>query len=267
MTSTSLGGTALWPLFELEKFTQLEGYKFKSLPTELKNALEIRPYVRVVTLLKQSDKELKYEVFERLNTGGERLFPQEIRNVAFRGPLNDLLFELSKSEFFRAQLKIIKDTEPTYLQMQDVEYVLRYFTMLNEWQNFSGDYRRSMDRFMEENRDPGSAALKKFEKLFLTALSRCSDFWGENSFKRFDGADVRNQFLAGMFDAQMVAATLLTQAQANALTGKQAAIKKATQKLFDQKGNFESWVRYATNTKSSVKNRVQAVLDTLKSIA
>ena len=43
-----------------------------------KNALTIRPFIRVITLLKQSDPELKYEVFLRLNTGGEKLKAQEI---------------------------------------------------------------------------------------------------------------------------------------------------------------------------------------------
>lgn len=141
-------------LAELEKFQRLEGYKFAGLPKELRNALEIRPYVRVVTLLKQSDPDLKYEVFERLNTGGEALFAQEVRNAAYRGSLNDLLFELSAAPFLRQQLKIVKNSEPAYLQMQDVEYVLRFLTMQASWKNFSGDYRRSMDKFMEANREP-----------------------------------------------------------------------------------------------------------------
>ena len=46
------------------------------------------PDIRVVTLLKQTHASLKYEVFLRLNRGGEILNAQEIRNVAFRGSLN-----------------------------------------------------------------------------------------------------------------------------------------------------------------------------------
>jgi hypothetical protein len=38
--------------------------------------------LRVTTLLRQSEEELKHEVFLRLNTGGEILNAQEIRNVA-----------------------------------------------------------------------------------------------------------------------------------------------------------------------------------------
>lgn len=253
-------------LRSLEKFDSLEGFTFERLPTEPKNALEIRPYVRVITLLKQSDPELKYEVFERLNTGGEALFPQEIRNAAYRGTLNDLLFDLSSSPFFRAQLKIVKNTEPVYLQMQDVEFVLRFFTMREMWSDFSGDYRRSMDHFMESNQNPSKASLVKLRKMFTEAIARCESFWGGDSFKRFDGDVARNQFLAGMYDAQMVAVSLLSTAKAQALKSKRAQIRKATKKLFES-GPFEGWVRSGTNTRSSVEGRITAVRVMLDSIA
>ena len=247
-------------LEQLEKFTQLEKKKFSDLPSELRNALEIRPYVRVVTLLKQSDPELKYEVFERLNTGGEALFPQEIRNAAFRGPFNDLLFKLSNAAFLRKQLKISKNDEPAYLQMQDVEYVLRYFTMAETWKHFSGDYRRSMDEYMEKRRNANNATRALMSASFTEALNRCERFWGGNAFKRFDGSGAaRNQFLAGMYDAEMVAVTRLTPSQAAKLASKGSQIAKATKELFTKSHEFEGWVRYGTNTKSSVVNRIQAV--------
>lgn len=255
------------PLVGLEKFKQIEGYVFSKLPTELRNALEIRPYVRVVTLLKQSDPELKYEVFERLNTGGEALFPQEIRNAAYRGKLNDILFELSTSEFLRQQLKISKNNEPTFLQMQDVEYVLRFFMMHETWENFSGDYRRSMDHFMENNRDPDPARLRQLRRTYTEALQRCENFWGEDAFKRYGRDGVRNQFLAGMYDAQMVAAALLSTRQAASLAGKSDQISIETEKLFSSNSDFETWVRYGTNTKSSVTNRINAIKDLLEQLA
>ncbi|SIO22723.1 DUF262 domain-containing protein [Paraburkholderia phenazinium] len=253
-------------LGELEKFTALTGFTFEKLPTEPRNALEIRPYVRVITLLKQSDPDLKYEVFERLNTGGEALYAQEIRNAAFRGKLNDLLFELSTSNFLRQQLKISKNNEPAYLQMQDVEYVLRFITMRDSWTNFSGDYRRSMDKFMEKNRDPSPVQLGAIRKVFLDALTRCEVFWGADAFKRYDGASARNQFLAGMYDAQMVGVSLLSAAKVKKLTLRVPQIRRATRKLFEG-GQFEGWVRSGTNTRSSVEGRIGAIKNMLDSIA
>ncbi|MBB3797085.1 hypothetical protein FHY17_001313 [Xanthomonas arboricola] len=252
-------------LTELEKFTELTGLRFSDLPTEPRNALEIRPYVRVITLLKQSDPDLKYEVFERLNTGGEALFPQEIRNAAFRGSFNDLLFKLSDSSFLRKQLKITKNIEPAYLQMQDVEYVLRFFTMRNDWKGFSGDYRRSMDSFMEQNKDATPNKLAQFKKSFNSAIERCQEFWGDDAFKRFDGSGVRNQLLSGMYDAQMVGASLISESVYSNLIGKSVQIKRRTRKLFES-GPFESWVRSGTNTRSSVLGRISAIKDLLESV-
>jgi len=47
----------------LENFTEMEGATLEELPSSIQNALNFRPYVRVVTLLKQSDPNIKYEVF------------------------------------------------------------------------------------------------------------------------------------------------------------------------------------------------------------
>jgi hypothetical protein len=116
-----------------------------------------------------------------------------------------------------------------------------------------------MDKFMETNRDPSAPQLKSLKRDFKEALDRCETFWGNDAFKRFDGRDVRNQFLAGMYDAQMVAVSLISVKRAAALAGRSAQILKATKQLFDAQGQFESWVRYGTNTKSSVLNRVNSI--------
>ena len=61
---------------------------------------------------KLGTEDLKYEVFRRLNEGGEPLNAQEIRNVVFRGSLNSLVFELSESPFLLRQMKIRTKREP-----------------------------------------------------------------------------------------------------------------------------------------------------------
>ena len=115
-------------LVGLSRFSEIDGMRFRDLPPGLRNALQVRPYLRVVTLLRQSDPAVKYEVFHRLNSGGEPLNAQEIRNVIFRGALNDLIIEMSSESFLRAQLKIKDQRSQAYRSMQDVEYVLRFLT-------------------------------------------------------------------------------------------------------------------------------------------
>ena len=176
------------PITNAVRFPAVEGMRFAELPRPMQHALDIRP-LRAVTLLRQSDPELKYEVFHRLNTGGEILNAQEIRNVVNRGPLNDLVYELAENEFLRGQLKIRDHRSPAYRQMLDAEYVVRYLTLDTSWRAFSGDLSRSMDRFMEQYRDPSSRQLDVFAGKFSSAISFCEEIWGIHALSVQMGMD------------------------------------------------------------------------------
>ena len=153
----------------LESFTELEGCCFGDLPEELRNALEIRPYVRVVTILKQSDPSLKFEVFTRLNKGGEAMLPQELRKVAYRGALSDLIFRLSENKVLRRQLKITGKTSPAYVRLEDAEYVLRFFTFSENWEKFSGALREETDKYKKRNQFSKEERIGELEKSFFVA--------------------------------------------------------------------------------------------------
>jgi hypothetical protein len=249
----------------LEKFTELEGRTLAELPESLQNALNIRPYVRVVTLLKQSDPTLKFEVFTRLNRGGEPMLAQELRKVAYRGSLSDLVFELSDTQFLREQLKITSVDAPAYKNMEDAEYVLRYFALRNAWQSFSGSLRGEMDSFMIKNQHAKSARIKALQKDFLRSISACQQIWGAHAFKRHTGTGWRSQFLAGMYDAEMLAVGELTNPQLAKATTKSATAVKRTEALF-QEPAFEKSVRQGTNTPSFVRNRVNALIGLLQAL-
>lgn len=252
-------------LRSLEKFTEIEGRSFATLPEPLRNALNIRPYVRVVTLLKQSDPNLKFEVFTRLNRGGEPMLPQELRKVAYRGSLSDLVFELSETPFLREQLKIISDDSPAFKNMEDAEYVLRYFSLRGTWRTFSGSLRGELDAYMVKNQHTSAARISSLREDFLRSLNACQQIWGTHAFKRHTGSDWRSQFLAGMYDAEMLAVSELTGQQiASAVTKSTSALER-TASLFEDSG-FEKSVRQGTNTPSFVRNRVNAMIELLHSL-
>lgn len=249
----------------LKKFPEVDGLKFSGLPPELANALKIRPYLRVVTLLKQTDPELKYEVFTRLNTGGEPLLPQEIRNALYRGPFNDLLFELGETPFLLQQLKIVKKTETSYKEMQDVEVVLRFFSLSSNWENFDGNMRQSLDTFAAANCGINKQKVVTAKKKFETALARCETLWGVDAFKRYQGSAYRDQFMSAMFDAQMISASELDDARYDELTHKVATVRKETLKLFTDE-RFVDAIRVSTNTPSKIRYRIAEVTNILKNV-
>lgn len=244
-------------LRDLAKLPELNGRRFTQLPPQLARTLEVRPFLRAITLLKQSDSELKYEVFTRLNRGGERLNAQEVRNVAYRGELNDLIYRLSESEFLHQQLKIAGPKSPSYRDMTDAEYVLRFLSLRDKWETFSGSFATSMDDFMRLNRKPSPHKLAELERSFTNALEVCSAIWGQNAFRRpVDRNSWRDQTLAGMYDAQMLAVDLLTEAQQRGAISKRVEVVAATRSRFNSR-EFEQAVRVATNTPSSVRLRVR----------
>lgn len=250
----------------LAKFSEVDGATFADLPKPLQNALSIRPYLRVVTLLKQTDSKLKYEVFTRLNTGGTPLLPQEIRNALYRGSFNDLLFDLGEHKFLRQQLKIKTTKEMPFKEMQDVEAVLRFLCISIEWKTFSGDMRRSMDSFAAKNQNLTKPKLAAMKARFVSALGRCEALWGANAFKRYDTTTFRNQFMSALYDAEMTAVSELTEAKFIALKAKKTALNHATLGLFKDL-KFVDAVRVSTNSPSKVSYRINKVKDMLNQVA
>lgn len=246
----------------LDSFREVEGRIYGQLPPDLQNTLDVRPYLRVITLLKQSDPMLKFEVFTRLNRGGERMEAQEIRNVAYRGELNELIYELAKSPFLLQQLKIRNERSPAYRVMADPEFVLRFFTLEEGWQHFSGNYREEMNAFMRRYRHPEPAQLQKMRSQFESVIGTCEGVWGANAFKRPVGNGWRDQMLAGMYDAQMTAVSRISEDRRIKLIDDRQRIVQGTRELF-QDPEFEVAVRQGTNTPSRVVYRIERMTELL----
>jgi hypothetical protein len=251
-------------LDSLRTFSKLNGTTSEDLPDGVRTGLAVRP-LRVVTVLRQSSEELKYEVFRRLNESAVPLNPQEIRNVLFRGPLNEKILKLSSNEFLKKQWKITLSSEK-YKQMDDVELVLRFLTLRHVWKKFPGDYRYAMDTFMRDHRAAKKAEIREFGEAFETSIARCEQLWGEHAFHRPEGDGWRKQSLAGLYDAQMLGADALTKSEATVLAGRSNAVVKATRDLF-KSSDFDKAVREATNTPARVRLRVQELTNMLRALA
>lgn len=249
----------------LKIFSDLNGKSFSGLPSTIQTILKTRPTLRAIIVLRQSDSAIKYEVFQRLNTGGVPLNPQEIRNNIFSGPLNTKINQLGESlEFHKALGVTRKDTSKVYQEMRDSELVLRFMTFCDTWETFSGGVRTQMDAFMETNKSMKKDKVDALAGKFTSALANVVTVFGEVSFQRWqpEKAAWRNQVLASLYDAEMLA---LQDVDPAALVLKKEEILVGFKKLFEE-SDFLKSVNAATNTPSFLKLRVRRVRELVKSV-
>ena len=108
-------------LSKLVIFTELNGKWFRDIPKEFQEKFESST-LRIIEIRKESDPDVKFEIFERLNTGAVPLNSQELRNCIYKGIYNELLKDLSEDKDFQFLLgldgphyrmrRILKDTLP-----------------------------------------------------------------------------------------------------------------------------------------------------------
>lgn len=192
----------------LSVFSEINDKKIHELPAKLQSVIRTRPTLRAVIILRQSDEDVKFEVFRRLNTGGVKLNAQEVRNSVNTGTFNDLLIELSESKEFHRMLGIRRKSESKiYQEMNDVELVLRYFAFRDYWPEFEGGITRRLDKYMSENRHISADRIQEARADFMKTIEVVDAIWGENAFRRWnpERGKWRNVILASLFDAQMIA--------------------------------------------------------------
>lgn len=106
-----------------------------------------------------------YHIFERLNTGGTPLKPQEIRNCVFRGGLVSLLRDLNKDSNWRQ----ILGKKTLAKHQKDVELLLRTFSLCQTWSKYEKPMKEYLNRAMDDNRSGTSQRVKWFSERFARA--------------------------------------------------------------------------------------------------
>ncbi|WP_083587079.1 DUF262 domain-containing protein [Agrococcus sp. Marseille-P2731] len=240
----------------LKVFEELNDKTIDDLAPSLRSIIGTRANLRATIILRQSDREVKFEVFRRLNTGGVSLNPQEIRNSTWPGPLNELLLDLSENETFRRMLGMGKPATSTlFKEMRDVELVLRFFAFREDWATFTGGMAKRLDRFMADNQRANSAALDEMRASFIRTLETVEAVFGATAFRRFnpDSNTWRKPVLAALFDAQMFAAMAW---ETGELEPHAQAIQAGYQDLFAHP-EFRQAIDAATNTPARFRSRIE----------
>ncbi|MEW6536910.1 MAG: DUF262 domain-containing protein [Candidatus Auribacterota bacterium] len=164
---------------------ELNGKTFDDLGTALQIRLK-RAFVRVEVVRKGSNPRFKYYMFKRLNTGGQILSEQQIRNCTIRlldPKFNNFIIELSKEEDFIRCIETL--TIERKLASFDQELVLRFFALKNNLNAFKHDVSDFLTEYMEAVSDPEGKCPFDYDKekaIFLRTFAVLSKTLGENAF-------------------------------------------------------------------------------------
>lgn len=149
----------------------------------------------VIKQLDPADDTSIYHIFERLNTGGTLLHPQEIRNCIHQGPLNDTLIALNSDPNWRK----IYGRPKADKRQRDVELILRFLGLLYSADVYDKPMKDFLNRFMRLNRDPDVDTLQTFIESFRATTNAVLTALGERPFH------IRAGLNAAVFDAVYVA--------------------------------------------------------------
>lgn len=143
-------------LTECDIINELNGNTFDDLPSSLQIRLK-RCFIRMEVIRKDSDKMVRYHMFKRLNTGGEALEPQEVRNCTIRildEKFPDFLQRLAKESYFETATNNISDVKSKNAYRE--ELVLKFFAFKNNRENYVHNVAEFLDSYMESVALPDS---------------------------------------------------------------------------------------------------------------
>lgn len=237
-----------WTLQEGGLVKSLQGFNVDNLPTNLKINLK-RAVCRVEILRGESSTSMKYELFKRLNSGGSKLTPQEIRNAIYRGVnprLNELLLKVSKSEVFKylTQLSSGKLNE-----LYDQELVLRFFAFYKNAENVNENMEKFLNDFMERTVQNANFDYDVYESLIMKVLELIYQIEDNKIFR-----NERNLFVPAYFEGILIGVAQNIETYAEDL---ELLKSKITQLKSDN--DFKRYSGTASNSRSRIRNRLKRV--------
>jgi len=201
----ALTGLEIWP--------ELNGMKYSDLPAKVRSGID-RRYISTIVILKETAKTpeeeqiLKKFVFERLNTGGTKLTDQETRNALYDGRMNRLCIRIAqeckvfhklwrikpyKQEAILTEIENSESEEDienveqlnTYVRMEDVELVLRYFAYRQLNENPASKVKAILDLYLQKANDFDEILLSNLEKTFYSVLGLADKIFGVQAFSMY----------------------------------------------------------------------------------
>jgi Protein of unknown function DUF262 len=260
----------------LEKWSELNGLRYRDLPETLQRGLD-RRRISANVLLAESTKKKEFTrsdirklVFERLNTGGQTLNAQELRNCLYAGEFNDLLTRLAGNELFTEIWEIPSYAENVdkhgvaaavlrdnslYKRMLDCQIALRFFA-LRDSAAIKGSVRTMLDDCMEKNQNITREEANEFEALYLEMLGLAHQIFGKHVF-RIKNPKGKWELSIPLYDGIMVALFRLRKLKEQ-LVREKVSVAQRVEKLIEDPKAYEVIVG-RPNTAQAIRDRLTSL--------
>lgn len=240
-------------LCEGEMVPEMDGISIDTFPLRLKTTIK-RSVCRVEIVRWDSNEDIRYELFNRLNTGASPLSDQEIRNCIFRSypvDLNQVLRDISTESDFE---KLIMPSKAKKEEMFLEELVLRYFA----FKHFDGQFKTTIPNFLSDFMKSVSKGEREFnlehEKTdFLNFISFIYNNFGPQLFRP------KGSFALHIFDSLAFALPKVF----DKIEGNEEKIIKAVTNLQNDSAYHEIGV--STFSTNRIRNRMDRALEIFKS--
>lgn len=231
-------------LVDLSKLTRFNDKLFSDLPKPLQLNFMLRP-LRVTTLNDKSDLKVRYDLFERLNTGGIELHPQEIRNCVLRGKFRDDLKELAGNKDF---LRAVRLPESEQQSAHYEECVLRFFAFFDRYEQFDHSVKDFLTSYMLD-RSKKSIDADRYD-IFCETMA-----WLGAELPAGIVRGNRSTTPINLYEAVAVGVALAMRARKSLPKGRLISIVNST--------SLKKYTTAATNSRRMVAGRIETVRDGL----
>lgn len=239
-------------LIGLEFLKDFNGLKFDKLPRSLQRRIE-ETNLNAYLVNPSTPKNVKFNIFKRINTGGLVLVPQEIRNALYQGPATEFLLNMSKTKAFIEATDYSVKTD----RMLDREFCLRFvcFTQLS-LDNYNGVMDDFLNQGMEYLNQASNEQLYFIQQSFEKTMKISKKIFGKFAFRRLNTEERRGPVNKALFETWSVILFNLDDSKVDKLIkNKRVLFEKFTELCDDY--YFQNAIRAADKT--SINTRINNV--------
>lgn len=232
----------------LEVLKELNAFYFHNLPKLLQRKLYTYT-LRCVIITNESNPEIKFDVFERLNSNTMPLNAQELRNCIYRGPLIDLLGELAGQEKW---LNILNRKTPDK-RMRGEELILRFFCFHIEGiDSYRTPQKHWLNAFAKKARKFDKSQVDQLRETWITTIDKCLILFSPSEcFRRLPLTDKKSTINRALMDLIMDSASRLS---FETIENKKEVFRKKLIALLNNE-KFDDLISRAIDHKSRTKER------------